>query len=311
MLRTHGMQTTLADDVVVSGIGVHSAAPARITIKPAAPDAGLAFTRSDLPEAITVPARYHLVSDTALCTVLGVQPGPGISTVEHLMAALRGLGVDNALVVIDGPEMPIMDGSALRFVEAIRAVGLRRQTRARRVLRVLEPVTIAEGDCKATLLPHEHFRIEATIDFADAVIGRQSFVYDETETDFAAEIAPARTFGFLRDVEKIRAAGLARGASLDNTVVVGEEAVVNAEGLRFADEFARHKVLDAIGDLGLAGFPLQALYRVERPGHRLNHAMLTALFSTKGAWVLSEESVRVGVPAAGAAAKGAALAPEI
>ena len=305
------MQTTLGGTTIVRGTGVHSGKPVRIAVKPAASDAGIGFTRSDLSETVTIPARYHLVSDTALCTVLGVQPGPGVSTIEHLMAALRGLGIDNAIIEVDGPEMPIMDGSARLFVDAIRAVGLTRQARARRVLRVLEPVTVEAGACRATLSPCDHFRIEATIDFEDAVIGRQSFVYDELETDFVSEVAPARTFGFLRDVDAIRAAGLAKGASLENTVVVGEDHILNAEGLRFADEFARHKVLDAIGDLGLAGFPLQALYKTERPGHRLNHAMLTALFSRPGAWVLAEESARTIVPGAAAAITGAALAPEI
>ena len=311
MARRNGFQTTLAKAVVVQGIGVHSGQAVRLSIGPAPSDAGIGVSRSDLADAIMIPARHHLVSDTALCTVLGMQLGPGVSTVEHLMAALRGLGVDNALIEVDGPELPIMDGSAQVFVEAIRAVGLAGQSRPRRVLRVLEPVTIEAGASKATLSPCDHFRIEATIDFEDAVIGRQSFVYDETETDFAREIAPARTFGFLRDVDAIRAAGLAKGASLENTVVVGADGVVNAEGLRFADEFARHKVLDAIGDLGLAGFPLQALYRTERPGHRLNHAMLTALFSRPGAWVLAEESARTIVPGAASAFTRIARAPEI
>ncbi|MEM7566166.1 MAG: UDP-3-O-acyl-N-acetylglucosamine deacetylase [Pseudomonadota bacterium] len=312
MVRSNGKQTTLAADVVVDGIGVHSGAPVRLTVRPASADTGIVFSRSDLSDRIVVPARYHLVSDTSLCTVVGVQPGPGVSTVEHLMAALAGLGVDNASVELDGPEMPIMDGSSARFVDAIQAVGIVTQSRTRRVIRVLKPVSIEVGDTKAELLPHDHFRIEATIDFAHPVIGRQSFVYDEVETDFETEIAPARTFGFFKDVEAIRAAGLARGASLDNTVVVGDDAVMNADGLRFADEFVRHKVLDAVGDLALAGFQLQGLYRVERPGHRLNHAILTALFSQQGAWVLTDAPTRSTVPGAAVPAiTGAALAPEI
>ena len=299
------MQFTLVKDVAVSGIGVHGGLAATITIRPAAPDAGIAFVRSDLDNAITVPARYHLVSDTSLCTVLGVQPGPGVSTIEHLMAALRGLGISKALIEIDGPEMPIMDGSALPFVDAIRKVGVVAQARARRVIRVLEPVVVEDGRARVELLPFDRFRIEATIDFEDAVIGRQHFVYDEAETDFTSQVAPARTFGFMRDVEKVRAMGLARGAGLHNTVVVGEDAVLNEGGLRFSNEFARHKVLDSIGDLALAGFPLQALYKAERPGHRLNHAILTALFSRPGAWVLAEEAAPAAAGAAAARAKDA------
>ncbi len=305
------MQVTLASDVVVEGIGVHSGSPVRLTVRPAVADTGIVLSRSDISDRIVIPARHHLVSDTSLCTVVGVQPGPGISTVEHLMAALAGLGIDNASIEVDGPEMPIMDGSSQPFIEAFKRTGTVRQSRARRIVRVLEPVSIEVGDTKATLLPHDHFRIEATIDFPHPVIGRQSFVYDEVESDFETEIASARTFGFFKDVEAIRAAGLARGAGLHNTVVVGDDAVMNEGGLRYGNEFVRHKVLDAIGDLALAGFPIQGLYRVERPGHRLNHAILTALFSQQGAWVLADAPTRTIVPGAATAITGAALAPEI
>lgn len=307
----HRTQTTLAEPITLQGVGVHSGANATLTVSPAAADHGIVFSRSDAVERVAVPARYHLVTDTSLCTVLGVQPGPGVSTIEHLMAALHGLGVDNAFVELDGPEMPIMDGSALLFAEAIVAAGLTAQNRVRRVIRVLEPVSIEIGHAKAELVPHDRFAIEATVDFEDAVIGRRSFRYDEIETDFMREIAPARTFGFLRDVEAIRAAGLAKGAGFENTVVVGDEGVVNPDGLRFDDEFARHKVLDAIGDLALAGYSIQGLYRAERPGHRLNHAILEELFSHRGAWVLSGESTRDHASGASAAIAGAASAPSI
>lgn len=311
MTKRGHMQTTLADIVRLSDKGVHSGAPVTLTLHPAPTDHGITFVRSDVADRIVVPARHNLVSDTSLCTVIGVQPGPGVSTIEHLMAALAGLGLTNARVELDGPEMPILDGSAARFVEAIEAVGIVRQSRRRRVVRVLEPVTVSLGAAEATLEPYDGFRIEGEIAFGDAVIGRQSFTYDEDETDFASEIAPARTFGFLKDVEAIRAAGLARGAGLDNTVVVGEAAVVNPEGLRFPNEFARHKVLDAIGDLALSGFPLRGLYRATRPGHRLNHAILTTLFSTPGAWVLAEDSATERLAGGAAAITGAAFAPEI
>ena len=279
-------QQTLRGRVTLSGIGVHSGKPVVMSVCPAGPNNGITFVRTDLSEAnaVEIPAVAGSLRATELCTVLGDLQGASVATVEHLLAALFALRVDNAVVEIDGAEAPIMDGSAEAFVEAIVAVGLIRQAALRRFIRILRPVRIDAGQAFAEFLPYKGCRFEVEIDFDCAVIGRQSFAIELTPKSFRKEIARARTFGHLRDVKTLWASGFALGSSLDNSVVVGDGEVVNPEGLRYRDEFVRHKVLDAIGDLALAGAPIQGLYRSFRGGHKLNAAAVKALLSQRDAW---------------------------
>jgi UDP-3-O-[3-hydroxymyristoyl] N-acetylglucosamine deacetylase len=280
-------QTTLRDSATLMGIGVHSGLPATLTIHPAEIDCGITFLRSGIdgcPER-EVRADVRAVTGTAFATVLGDTKGPLCSTAEHVLAALCGLGVDNAVVEIDGPEVPIMDGSAAPFVAAIEHVGIATLPAWRRYIRVLKPVRVASGDCFGELRPYAGgFRLEVEIGFDNPLIGRQVMAFDVTPESFRKEVARARTFGFMHDVAKLWSAGYALGATFDNTVVVSQDRVLNAEGLRFADEFVRHKALDAIGDLALAGLPLIGAYHSVRGGHKLNHAVLCALMADPSAW---------------------------
>ncbi len=254
-------QTTLRETVTLSGYGVHTAAATALTLKPASPNQGVVFVRKGLKNGIErrIPARYGNVSMTELCTVLGHPELGAVSTVEHVMAAVYGLGLDNVTVEIDGPEAPILDGSARPYVDAILRVGFTSQHAARRVVRVKRPVRTARGRAFSELAPSEAgFAIDVSIDFDSAVIGQQRFEMALTPDSFMDELADARTFGFMRDVEQLWKSGFALGASLENTVAIGDERVINPEGLRYDDEFVRHKALDAIGDLALAGLPIQA-----------------------------------------------------
>jgi len=277
-------QTTLADQITLSGIGVHSGKPASITLYPADSGTGIVFSRCDLAdESGEIPALWDKVTSTSLCTVLGDPANGGVSTVEHLMAALYGLGVDNAIVEIDGPEMPIMDGSSVVFVEAIRQTGLRDLDRGRRYLKVKKAVRVDNGSAWCELKPYDGCRFDITIDFDTPLIGRQSFVADMTPDVFANELARARTFGYVKDVEQLWKMGFALGSSLDNSVAIGEDRILNPEGTRWPDEFARHKALDAVGDLALAGLPIIGLYRSFKGGHGMNNAILKKLFLDGGA----------------------------
>jgi UDP-3-O-[3-hydroxymyristoyl] N-acetylglucosamine deacetylase len=275
-------QTTLMDHVSVSGFGVHSGQPATLTLHPSSANSGIVFVRADRE----IRADVRAVTATEFATVLGDANGPLCSTTEHVLAALRGIGVDNAIVEIDGPETPIMDGSAESFIAAIDQVGLRTLSAARRYIEVLKPVRVATKDgASGELAPYSRgFRIEAEISFNDSVIGQQKFAGDITPDAFRRDISRARTFGFMRDVAKLWSAGYALGASFENTLVINDNRVMNPEGVRFTDEFVRHKVLDAVGDLALAGAPLIGVYRCVRGGHRLNHAVLSALMADTTAW---------------------------
>ena len=280
-------QTTLRDAVAISGVGVHSGRPVTLTLTPADDDAGIVFRRvfADGTTGREVRADVRSVTATELATVLGDAKGPICSTAEHLLAALRGLNVDNVVVEIDGPEVPIMDGSAGPFVDAIDQAGLTTRALPRRYIEVIKPVVVAKDDAYGELRPYEHgFRVEAEIEFDHPLIGKQALALDIEPNSFRREIARARTFGFMKDVSKLWSAGFALGASFDNTLVISEDRVLNPEGLRFADEFVRHKVLDAIGDLALAGQPLLAAYKTVRGGHKLNHAVLSALMADTSAW---------------------------
>jgi len=290
-------QTTLRDHVAVSGIGVHSGLAVTLTMHPADDDAGIVFQRvaGDGSIAREIRADVRAVTATEFATVLGDASGPLCSTAEHLLAALRGLGVDNAIIEIDGPEVPIMDGSAAAFVDAIDQAGLTTRALPRRYIEVIKPVRVAKDGAQGELRPYQHgFRVEAEIDFDHPLIGRQALALDIEADTFRREIARARTFGFMKDVSKLWSAGYALGASFENTLVVTDDRVLNPEGLRYSDEFVRHKVLDAIGDLALAGQPLLAAYRTVRGGHKLNHAVLSALMADTSAWrvVEAREPVR-------------------
>lgn len=279
-------QTTLWSQATVTGVGVHSGKPVSLTLGPAPVDAGYIFVRTGLDGADReIQANAKSVIATEFATVLGDREGPLVSTAEHVLAALRGMGVDNATIEIDGPEVPIMDGSAAAFVAAIDQAGIVEQGARRRFIQVLKPVQVAIGDSFGEIRPHAAgFRAEVEINFANAVIGRQSYVLDLNPQSFRRDIARARTFGCLNDVARLWSAGFALGASFENSVVFDDTKLLNTEGLRYADECARHKVLDAVGDLALAGLPLLGAYRSVRGGHKLNHAVLTALMADRSAW---------------------------
>jgi UDP-3-O-[3-hydroxymyristoyl] N-acetylglucosamine deacetylase len=286
-----GRQTTLQDHVSVAGIGVHSGLPVTLTLHPAEADTGIAFLRCSIDgqNDRELSADFRSVTATEFATVLGDQNGPAVSTTEHVLAALHGLGVDNAVVEVDGPEVPIMDGSAAPFVAAIDQAGIVTLPARRRYIQVLKPVRVVKGDSYGELRPYARgLRIETEIDFDHPLIGRQVFATDVGPDVFRRELARARTFGFMRDVAKLWAAGYALGASFENTVVIAENRVLNPEGMRFPDEFVRHKAIDAIGDLALSGAPLIGAYRSVRGGHKLNHAVLTALMADRSAWTYIE-----------------------
>jgi UDP-3-O-[3-hydroxymyristoyl] N-acetylglucosamine deacetylase len=282
-------QTTLASEITLTGTGVHSGAPVSITLCPADGDTGLRFLISEGDaDGTEITADQQWVSGVTLCTVLGDGNGASVATVEHLLAALRGLGVDNALIEIDSAEVPIMDGSAAPFVEAIDEVGLTELDTPRRFLKVLKPIRVEDGGAVGELTPHNGFHLDVEIDFDNPLIGNQKIEIDLNPGSFRRDLARARTFGFMKDVERLWAAGLALGASLENTVAIGDDRIINREGLRFADEFVRHKALDAVGDLALAGAPILGSFRSHRGGHRLNALVLKALFADAEAWTMIE-----------------------
>ena len=282
-------QTTLRAAVTLVGTGVHSGDEVKMILHPAEANHGIAFLRTGLAGGLDrlIDARHLAVTATELCTVIGDRDTGAVATIEHLMAALSGLGIDNVLVEIDGPEVPILDGSSAPFIEAIDQVGIAVQGATRRYLKVLKPVRITQGKAFAELLPNDRaFRLDVEIDFPTPVIGRQRKAVDLSPSVFRREISRARTFGFMRDVEKLWSAGFALGASLENTGAIGDDGVMNPEGLRYADEFVRHKLLDAVGDLSLAGLPLLGTYRSYCGGHRMNFSVLEALFANRSNYAI-------------------------
>jgi UDP-3-O-[3-hydroxymyristoyl] N-acetylglucosamine deacetylase len=295
MLMRVSRQTTLRARATLTGAGVHSNSQVQMTLHPAGADTGVSFLRTGLPgggEQI-IEARWSEVSMTELCTVIGKSDAASVATIEHLLAALSGLGVDNCVVEIDGPEVPIMDGSAAAFVEAIDSVGVAELKAPRRYVKILKPVRVDSGRAFAELRPADSgFRLEVEIDFAAGVIGRQKKALDLEPETFRRELARARTFGFIRDVERLWKAGFALGASLENTVALDGERVLNPEGLRYGDEFVRHKTLDAVGDLALAGAPIIGVYRSFCGGHKMNVAVLQALFADRSAYAIVDAEPR-------------------
>ena len=278
----------------MSGIGVHSGENVSISFHSADPDTGIVFNRH-LPsgDVVSVRAVSSQVGSTDLCTLLGTAPDRSIATVEHLMAALYALGVDNISIDLDGSEVPIMDGSASVFIEALDTAGLVNHAVKRRYIRVIKPVRIEMGGSWAEFTQHNGTRFEIDIDFESPLIGRQSWKGEVTADTFRRELSRARTFGFMRDVERLWASGHALGSSLENSVVIGDDdKVINIEGLRFRDEFARHKTLDAVGDLALAGAQFIGCYRSYRGGHKLNALALRALLADKSAYEVVEAPAR-------------------
>jgi UDP-3-O-[3-hydroxymyristoyl] N-acetylglucosamine deacetylase len=284
-----GRQTTIEDDIVLSGIGVHSGKEVSVILHPAEAGTGIVFlVPTDCGRFARIPADYRWVSNVTLCTVLSDGKDASVATVEHLMAALRGLGVDNVEIEIEGGELPILDGSAAPFVDAIDEVGLCTLDAPRRFIKVLRPIRYDEGKSFAELRPHNGSRFDVEIDFDTPLIGRQRMAIELTPHAFREEISRARTFGFMRDVQQLWAVGRALGSSLENTVALGEDRILNPEGLRFADEFVRHKTLDAVGDLSLAGAPILGSFRSVRGGHRVNTLMVKTLYENRSSWMWVE-----------------------
>ena len=281
-------QRTLKSLIRAKGVGLHTGQTVNMTLRPAQPDTGIVFRRIDLASPVDIPARADRVGETRLSSCL-VHQEVKVYTVEHLMSALAGLGVDNAYVDLDGPEVPIMDGSAAPFALLLQQAGLAEQMAPKRFLRVTRAIEVREGDKWARLDPYEGLRLAFSIVFNHPVIDKtsQSVSVDFAETSYLKEIARARTFGFMHDVERLREDGLALGGGLDNALVLDEYRVLNAEGLRFADEFIRHKVLDALGDLYLLGRPLLGAFSAHKSGHALNNRLLRALVDDTGAWEMA------------------------
>lgn len=282
-------QRTIQKPISTKGVGLHSGRRVELTLRPAAPNTGIVFHRVDLPQIVDLPAQAHQVGNTRMASVLE-KDGVRVSTVEHLMSALAGLGVDNLHIDLTAEEVPIMDGSAGTFVYLLRSAGLEEQAAAKQFLRVLEPIEVREGEGEdikwARLEPYDGFALSFAIDFHHPAIDSTA---NFAEVDFAKDsyvktIARARTFGFVNEVEALRAAGLARGGSLDNAIVMDEYRVLNSDGLRYDDEFVKHKILDAIGDLYLIGKPLVARYVACKSGHGLNNQLARALLARKESW---------------------------
>ena len=273
-------QRTLKSTIRSTGVGLHTGARVELTLRPAPVDAGIVFHRTDLATPVALPAEAHRVGDTRLSSTLKVG-GTAISTVEHIMSALAGLGIDNLHVDVAGPEIPIMDGSAGPFVFLLNSAGIVEQDAPKRYLRVVQAVEVRDGDKWARFDPFNGFKLDFTIDFPHPVFGAENrnVVIDFAEHSYLKEVARARTFGFMQDVEAMRAAGLGLGGSLQNAIVLDEVRVLNSEGLRYDNEFVRHKVLDAIGDLYLLGHPLIGQYVAHKSGHALNNALARALLA--------------------------------
>lgn len=288
--RRSPTQRTLNNPIHCTGVGLHSGKQVRMSLRPADVNAGIVFTRTDLIEGgapradAEIPALWNAVVDTRMCTALANEGSSRVSTVEHLLAALAGCEIDNLAIDIDGPEVPIMDGSATPFAFLIECAGTVEQEAPRRAIEILKPVSVGDDQRFASLVPAAGFSLSFLIDFDSAAIRRQECSFSFDPGAFRAEIARARTFGFAHEVEQMRKAGLARGGSLDNAVVISGDRILNDDGLRYPDEFVRHKLLDAVGDLSLAGAPIIGHYHGVRCGHHYNNKLLHQLFADTSAW---------------------------
>lgn len=276
-------QRTLKDEIGCTGIGLHSGEKIRINIRPAPCDTGIRFVRTDLSGHPIIEARFDNVSDTTLATTIGFD-GCRVSTIEHLMAAFYGLGIDNAVVELDGPEVPIMDGSSAPFVFLVKSAGIKEQKDPKRFIVIKKTFKIDDGNRSICVYPSKELKISYMIDFQHPLLRNQEFELRFSGGDFVREISKARTFGFLKDVQTLKANGLARGGSLDNAVVIDDFRIINEDGLRYKDEFVRHKILDFIGDLALIQSPIIGHFVVKKSGHFLNQQMLTSLMQSKKHW---------------------------
>lgn len=279
------LQQTVKDKIIFSGIGLHSGLDVTMTLRPADAGTGVVFHRVDLTPAVSIEAKAANVVNTRLSTTIG-SGGAVVSTIEHLMAALTGCGIDNVHVDITGAEVPIMDGSAAPFVEGIKAVGTRALSRSKKLLVIKKPITVVDGDKKISIIPSRYYRISFDMRFNHPVVNNQFRSMKFSDDVFARDYAAARTFGFLIEVETLKANGLARGGSLDNAVVIGDDGILNEGGLRYADEFVRHKIMDSVGDLSLAGYSLVGHVKAYKSGHDLNHKLVTEILSRPDCWKL-------------------------
>jgi len=296
----------LAQEVGCTGIGLHTGEKVRLNIKPAPADSGIRFARTDLKGQPVVEARFENVSDTTLATTIGSN-GCKVATIEHLMAAFFGLGIDNAVVELDGPEVPIMDGSTAPFVFLIKSGGIREQRKPKRFIIIKRPFQVEDGNRSVAIYPSQELRVTYTIDFKHPLLQNQRHELKFSGRDFVREISRARTFGFLSDVQMLKENGFAKGGSLDNAVVIDDFRILNEDGLRFKDEFVRHKILDFIGDLAIVGLPIIGHFVVEKSGHFFNQYMLRKLMEERKCWEVvsfktSEDCARksIQLPAFGA-----------
>ncbi|HAN26372.1 MAG TPA: UDP-3-O-[3-hydroxymyristoyl] N-acetylglucosamine deacetylase [Haliea salexigens] len=278
-------QRTLRNAIKATGVGLHTGEKVYLTLSPAPVDAGIVFRRVDLDPVVEIPARAENVRETTLSTTM-IANGEKVSTVEHLMSAMAGLGIDNAFVDVSASEVPIMDGSAGPFVFLIQSAGIEEQPAAKKFIRIKRPVTVEDGDKTASFLPFDGFKISFSIEFDHPVFRERSphAEIDFSSTSFVKEVSRARTFGFMHEIEYLRSQGLARGGSVDNAIVVDEYRILNQDGLRYDDEFVKHKILDAIGDVYLLGYSVIGEYRAHKSGHALNNASLRALIAQPDAW---------------------------
>ncbi len=277
------LQKTIAQSVAISGTGVHSGKKTHLTIHPAPENHGIKFRRVDLPGTQDIQALFKRVVDTSLATVLGIN-GAIVSTIEHLMASFAGLGIDNALVEVDDYEIPILDGSAKIFTQLLECSGIVDQNSPKHVFIVKEPVTITDQDKSVTVHPEACFKITCSIDFPHPLIGKQEIIFDRAKNNFAKEISCARTFGFIQDLELLKKFSLGKGGSLDNAIVIDKDRILNKEGLRYSDEFVRHKLLDSLGDFSLLGMPIQGHIITHKSGHTLNRLFIETFLENKNAW---------------------------
>lgn len=279
-------QRTIKQPIATTGVGLHKGNKVQLTLRPAPVNTGLVFRRVDLNPAVDIPANAEFVRDTRMCTCLINDDNVRVSTVEHLLAALAAMGIDNLIIEVDSHEIPIMDGSSHPFIYLLQSAGIEEQKAAKKFIKIKQPVCVEEGDKWAELLPHDGFRIDFAIDFdhpAIATTGQQLSI-DFSSNNFVKEISRARTFGFMKDIEMLRANNLALGGSFDNAVVLDEFRILNTEGLRYDDEFVKHKVLDAIGDLYMGGHTILGHLRAFKSGHALNNQLLRAVLQQQEAW---------------------------
>lgn len=288
-------QRTLKKEIFCSSIGLHSGRRINMVIRPAPAGAGVLFVRKDLPDAKPIPALYNMVCDTSLATTIGHDKAT-VSTVEHILSAFSGTGLDNAIVELDSFEVPIMDGSAQPFVNMLKEVGALYQGKSKKMLVIKKPVSVKEGEGSAMFLPAPEFKISYEIEFASRVIGKQTYSFIFNDKNYEDAICSARTFGFLKDVEFLQARGLGLGGSLDNAIILDEDKVINRNGLRMPDEFVRHKILDAIGDLFLLGMPIIGHFIAYKSGHRLNNLLLRELMRQESSWHIIEDCDRRPTP---------------